>query len=113
MVVAACGDLSAPTATPSGPAASASANAAGPASSAPVAGLHMISNNGHRLAFYVTPGRSPAIVLDSGGGGDHTQWKDVVPQLWEATGSQIITYDRAGLGFTRGEEPVGRPGRRL
>jgi pimeloyl-ACP methyl ester carboxylesterase len=96
--VAACGDSSAPTATPAGSAASASANAAGPASSAPAAGPHMISNNGHRLAFYVTPGHSPAIVLDSGGGEDHTQWKDIVPQLSKATGSQIITYDRAGLG---------------
>jgi pimeloyl-ACP methyl ester carboxylesterase len=66
--------------------------------SAPAAGLHMISNDGHRLAFYVTPGRAPAIVLDSGGGEDHTQWKDIVPQLSKATGSQIITYDRAGLG---------------
>lgn len=58
----------------------------------------MITNNGHRLAFYVTPGHAPAIVLDSGGGEDHIQWKDLVPQLSEATGSEIITYDRAGLG---------------
>ncbi len=58
----------------------------------------MITNNGHRLAFYVIPGHSPAIVLDSGGGEDHTQWNGIVPQLSKATGSQIITYDRAGLG---------------
>jgi pimeloyl-ACP methyl ester carboxylesterase len=100
--VAGCGDSAAPkTAHTTGPAAptpAASANAAEPANSAPAAGQHMITNNGHRLAFYLTPGHSPAIVLDSGGGEDHTQWKDIVPQLSKATGSQIITYDRAGLG---------------
>lgn len=58
----------------------------------------MISHDGRELAFYVTPGHSPTIVMDSGGGEDHTQWKDIVPQLSKATGSQIITYDRAGLG---------------
>ncbi|MFF3444324.1 alpha/beta fold hydrolase [Streptosporangium sp. NPDC002721] len=58
----------------------------------------MISNNGHRLAFHVTPGHLPAIVLDSGGGEDSSYWNDLVPQLSKATGSKIITYDRAGLG---------------
>jgi len=108
VAVAACDGSSAPTATSAGSAASESASATSPppststsvepARSAPAAGLHMISNNGHRLAFHVTPGHSPTIVLDSGGGEDHTQWKDIVPQLSKATGSQIITYDRAGLG---------------
>lgn len=65
---------------------------------APAAGQHMMESGGHRVAFYVTPGRLPAIVLDSGGGEDHTQWDAIVPQLAKATGSEIITYDRAGLG---------------
>ena len=102
VAVAGCSDPAAPKAThttgPAAPTPTASTNAAGPADPAPAAGQHMITNNGHRLAFYVTPGHSPAIVLDSGGGEDHTQWKDIVPQLAKATGSQIITYDRAGLG---------------
>lgn len=100
--ISACDDSVAPKAAPAtSPAASAPAaspSATGPANSAPKAGEHLITNNGHRLAFYVTPGHLPAIVLDSGGGEDHTQWKDIVPQLSKATGSQIITYDRAGLG---------------
>ena len=96
--VSACGDSVAPKAAPATSSASAPAAPAGSANSAPVAGEHLIANNGHRLAFYVTPGHSPAIVLDSGGGEDHTQWKDIVPQLSKATGSEIITYDRAGLG---------------
>jgi pimeloyl-ACP methyl ester carboxylesterase len=86
--VAACGDSAAPKAAP----------AAGPASSAPAAGLHMIADNGHRLAFHVTPGHSPTLVLDAGGGEDSSYWDALVPQLSQATGSQIITYDRAGMG---------------
>jgi len=58
----------------------------------------MITNQGHRLAFYVTPGHLPAIVLDSGGGLDASYWKNLVPTLATATGSEIVTYDRAGLG---------------
>ncbi|MFF9345789.1 alpha/beta fold hydrolase [Streptomyces sp. NPDC014734] len=58
----------------------------------------MVNADGHRLAFHVTPGRLPAIVLDAGGGLDSSYWKNLVPELAAATGSEIITYDRAGLG---------------
>lgn len=68
------------------------------AGSAAAATPQMISSGGHRLAFYVTPGRKPAIVLDAGGGDDASYWKDLVPALAERTGSEIITYDRAGAG---------------
>ncbi|MER5791873.1 alpha/beta hydrolase [Streptomyces sp. NPDC001980] len=60
--------------------------------------LHMIDNDGHRLAFYVTRGNGSTIVLDSGGGEYSSQWKDIVPKLHAATGATVITYDRAGLG---------------
>ncbi|WP_433558114.1 alpha/beta fold hydrolase [Pseudonocardia xinjiangensis] len=100
--VSACGDSAAPKAVPAaGPAASASevsTDAAGPANSAPAADLHMIAHDGHRLAFHLTPGHSPTLVLDAGGGEDSSYWDALVPQLWQATGSQIITYDRAGMG---------------
>lgn len=59
---------------------------------------HLIDNVGHKLAFYVTPGHLPAIVLDSGGGLDASYWKNLVPTLAKSTGSEIVTYDRAGLG---------------
>jgi pimeloyl-ACP methyl ester carboxylesterase len=59
---------------------------------------HVIDSQGHKLAFYVTPGQLPAIVLDSGGGLDASYWKNLVPTLAKSTGSEIITYDRAGLG---------------
>ena len=64
----------------------------------PSAGLHLISNDGHQLAFHVTPGNSPTLVLDAGGGEDSSYWDALVPRLSRATGSQIITYDRAGMG---------------
>jgi pimeloyl-ACP methyl ester carboxylesterase len=67
---------------------------------------HMIDNNGHRVAFYVTEGHGPAIVLDAGGGEDASYWKDLVAKLHAATGAKIITYDRAGLGRS---EPVPGP----
>ncbi|HWD62374.1 MAG TPA: alpha/beta hydrolase [Humibacter sp.] len=66
------------------------------ASAAP--GLHMISHNGHKIAFHVTAGHQPAIVLEAGGGNDSTYWKHLVPQLSKSTGSEIITYDQAGMG---------------
>jgi pimeloyl-ACP methyl ester carboxylesterase len=59
---------------------------------------HMITNQGHKLAFYVTPGHLPAIVLDAGGGNDASYWTKLVPTLAASTGSEIIAYDRAGSG---------------
>ena len=58
----------------------------------------MITHGGRQLAFHVTPGRSPTLVLDAGGGEDSSYWDALVPQLSRTTGSQIITYDRAGMG---------------
>ena len=99
--VTACSSSTAPKAAP---AASPEASAPGtsstptdPARSAPAAGLHL-THSGHRLAFHVTPGHSPTLVLDAGGGEDSSYWNALVPQLSRATGSQIITYDRAGMG---------------
>ena len=98
----ACTSSTPPRAAP----AASSASAAPPApedpthqaSSTPAAGLHMITHSGRRLAFHVTPGHSPTLVLDAGGGEDSSYWNALVPQLSRATGSQIITYDRAGMG---------------
>jgi pimeloyl-ACP methyl ester carboxylesterase len=73
------------------------ATAAAHESPAP-ASLHMISHDGHDLAFYVTPGHLPAIVLDAGGGEDSSEWRKVAPALAKQTGSEVITYDRAGEG---------------
>ena len=52
----------------------------------------------HHLAFHVLPGRLPALVLDAGGGTDSSYWDTILPELARRTGSEIITYDRAGFG---------------
>jgi pimeloyl-ACP methyl ester carboxylesterase len=54
--------------------------------------------HGHHLAFHVLPGRLPALVLDAGGGADSSYWDSILPELAKRTGSEIITYDRAGFG---------------
>jgi pimeloyl-ACP methyl ester carboxylesterase len=53
---------------------------------------------GHHLAFHVMLGDLPVLVLDAGGGADSTYWNSIIPELAKRTGSEIITYDRAGLG---------------
>jgi pimeloyl-ACP methyl ester carboxylesterase len=102
-VLAGCGQHSgtsaaarpAANATSAATAGSASAAGSGPGTGST---LHMITNQGHTLAFHVTPGHLPAIVLDAGGGLDSSYWKKIVPDLAKKTGAEIITYDRAGMG---------------
>jgi len=60
--------------------------------------LTMVDNSGHELAFHVTPGNLPAIVLDAGGGLDSSYWDDLAPKISRSTGSMVIAYDRAGMG---------------
>ncbi|MGP9503911.1 alpha/beta fold hydrolase [Specibacter sp. AOP5-B1-6] len=60
--------------------------------------LAMVSNDGHDLAFHVTPGHLPAIVLDAGGGLDSSTWADLAPEIASSTGAMVISYDRAGMG---------------
>ncbi len=62
--------------------------------------------NGHKIVFYVVAGKLPILVLDAGGGTDSSYWKSIIPALSRRTGSEIITYDRAGLGAS---DEVGPP----
>ena len=57
-----------------------------------------VMSAGHRIAIHVFPGGGPAVLLDAGGGLDSSYWADLAPKLAKATGSQVITYDRAGVG---------------
>ena len=98
-ILAACGQSTAAAAAHPAPGETATAS---PASST----LHMITSQGHKLAFHVTPGHLPAIVLDAGGGLDSSYWKGIVPVLAKNTGSEIITYDREGMGAS---DPVPGP----
>jgi len=78
------------------------ANAASPGPS----DTRMVPVDGRRIAFHVTPGHSPIIVLDAGGGLDSSYWTSLLPALTRCTGSKIIAYDRAGMGRS---DPVSGP----
>jgi pimeloyl-ACP methyl ester carboxylesterase len=53
---------------------------------------------GYRLHFRIIDGRSPTIVLESGGGADSSQWSALQPELARRTGLAVVSYDRAGFG---------------
>jgi pimeloyl-ACP methyl ester carboxylesterase len=57
-----------------------------------------VTNAEHDLVFHVVDGGLPALVLDAGGGLSSSYWAGLAPRLAEATGSKVITYDRAGEG---------------
>ena len=52
----------------------------------------------YRLNFQVVEGRSPAILLEAGGGMDSRVWNNIAAELARKTGATIISYDRAGFG---------------
>ncbi|MFC0435774.1 alpha/beta fold hydrolase [Kutzneria buriramensis] len=84
--------------SPPATASSTAPSTTGSPAAAPDPTLRTVSNNGHKLAFHLTPGHLPAIVLDAGGGLDSSYWRDIAPKLAHDTGAEIITYDRAGSG---------------
>ena len=53
---------------------------------------------GYNLNFRIIPGQGPAILLESGGGLDSTEWNALAPRLARETGATVIAYDRAGFG---------------
>ena len=52
----------------------------------------------YNLNFRIIPGKGPAILLESGGGMDSTEWAALAPLLARETGAAVIAYDRAGFG---------------
>jgi pimeloyl-ACP methyl ester carboxylesterase len=52
----------------------------------------------YSLNFRIIPGKGPAILLESGGGMDSTEWAALAPRLARETGATVIAYDRAGFG---------------
>ena len=58
----------------------------------------LVDAGGYRLHFRVTGSGAPAIVLESGGGMDASQWTPLQSQLAQATGVTVVSYDRAGFG---------------
>ncbi|MFJ5991720.1 alpha/beta fold hydrolase [Lentzea sp. NPDC092896] len=79
-------------------ASSPSSGTSAPAPAAPASKTHKVTNAEHELVFHVVDGKLPALVLDAGGGLSSSYWKELAPRLAKATGSKVITYDRAGEG---------------
>ncbi len=65
----------------------------------------MMTVGDHRIAFHVIQGRAPILVLDAGSGLDSSYWQDILPGFAKRTGSEIITYDRAGWGSSDEVKP--------
>ena len=65
----------------------------------------MIQVGNHRIAFHVTPGHLPILILDAWGGGDASEWTRIIPELSKRTGSEIVAYDRAGFGASDEVKP--------
>jgi len=58
----------------------------------------LVDVGGYNLNFRIIPGQGSAILLESGGGMDSTEWNALAPRLAQETGATIIAYDRAGFG---------------
>jgi pimeloyl-ACP methyl ester carboxylesterase len=97
--LAACSTQTAASSTaPSTPASATSTPASTSASATSTPETRKVTNAEHDLVFHVVDGKLPALVLDAGGGLSSSYWKDLAPRLAKATGSKVITYDRAGEG---------------
>jgi pimeloyl-ACP methyl ester carboxylesterase len=55
-------------------------------------------DHGRRMNIYCLGSGSPAIILNSGMGGDTTSWALVQPAI--AAKTKVCSFDRAGLGFS-------------
>jgi pimeloyl-ACP methyl ester carboxylesterase len=93
--LAACSTPTAASSSPSPSSTTATATST-PAQAEPQ--TRKVTNAEHELVFHVVDGKLPALVLDAGGGLSSSYWKDLAPRLAKATGSKVITYDRAGEG---------------
>lgn len=82
----------------SSPAPSTPASTSASASATSTPETRTVTNAEHDLVFHVVDGKLPALVLDAGGGLSSSYWKELAPRLAKATGSKVITYDRAGEG---------------
>ncbi len=58
----------------------------------------LVDVGGYNLNFRVIPGQGFAILLESGGALDSTEWNALAPRLAQETGATVIAYDRAGFG---------------
>ncbi len=63
----------------------------------------LVDVGGHRLHIYGTGEGSPTVVLDSGYNGSWLDWSWVQPEVAKFT--RVVSYDRAGLGWSDPAKP--------
>lgn len=63
----------------------------------------MVDAGGHQLHFYVTGAATdqPTIILEAGNGGFSSQWVWIQEAL--STQTRVVSYDRAGLGWSEAD----------
>ena len=59
---------------------------------------HLIDAGSYRLFVRVLRGEGPVVLLEAGGGGDSSEYKDLAPRIHAATGATVVAYDRPGFG---------------
>ena len=58
----------------------------------------LIDVGAYKLHFKVIKGSGTAILFESGGGINASQWDKLTDSIYKATGATLITYDREGFG---------------
>ena len=58
----------------------------------------LVDVGGYNLNFRIIQGEGLAILLESGGAMDSTEWNALAPRLAQETGATVVAYDRAGFG---------------
>lgn len=58
----------------------------------------LIEVNGKNWHYQIMGKGQPTVIVDSGTGGTHLDWQLVQPEVAKFT--QILTYDRAGYGWS-------------
>ena len=58
----------------------------------------IIDTNSYKLHFKIIKGNNAAILFESGGGQDMSQWDSIATIVHQHLQATVITYDRAGFG---------------
>ncbi|MEO1050568.1 MAG: alpha/beta hydrolase [Bacteroidota bacterium] len=58
----------------------------------------IVQVDGHKLHFKIRQGQGIPILFEAGNGDDGSVWEVLLDSIHQATGTTLITYDRAGLG---------------
>lgn len=61
----------------------------------------LLDVGGNVLHFRILKGEGVPVLFEAGAGDELTVWDTILPQISSATGTTLITYERAGFGSSR------------